>query len=272
MGVKGTRLSAIAKLWAKEIHQDVELVASILWRYARGDYHGNEEIHGLRSALSGPVGPVPSESSIEEKVATVGGKELTVIIPVPGPESFLEPGIIETLKSHDPLIDHVSLSQFLATQGIAIPLSLKLMCETADAESADSAALTEENRAPQVMASVPARLAKFASKYHIELDGQSKDVKARKGLYFIAKLLSSPHKIFTPEELDLTVNPDNQHSVDLRGQKQIRDRINKNIKDARGALENEFPDFAQHLHASLRLGKQCSYRPKKAIHWDIKLD
>ncbi len=129
MGVKGARLIAIVRRWAREIEQDPLLVASILYRYVRGDYLDGEAIPGLRSLLSGPDGPVSPEKPAFDMIVTAGGKELMVEMPFPGAEAFMEPDILETLKNHDPHIDYVGLRRFLSAQGIAAPIWMDPMAK-----------------------------------------------------------------------------------------------------------------------------------------------
>lgn len=122
MGTKGARLTAIARRWAREIEQDPKLVASFLFRYARGDYHGDAVIPGLKALLSGVDNPISQESTLFETVELGKDRKVLVEISPPGAEDFRLEGITQLLAEQDPVIPYIELRIFLQGQGIPVPV------------------------------------------------------------------------------------------------------------------------------------------------------
>jgi len=100
----GARLTAVARRWADEIGQDYEVVASILYRFARGDYYGEPDPN-LAYLLAGADRPVQLPEREDARPR----------------EEYIEAGITESLQHHDPPIDVGELAEFCRFENIPCP-------------------------------------------------------------------------------------------------------------------------------------------------------
>lgn len=120
---KGMYLSKIATIWSEDFGIEYELVASILYRFARGEYYGDTTDPYLVHLLSDgripqPIPPIfkdnpdlPLKDRLE-KLCEPGQKSK---------EEYLIPNIQETLNNHDPLLDFPRIVSFCERNNISYP-------------------------------------------------------------------------------------------------------------------------------------------------------
>ena len=109
-----------------------------------------------------------------------------------------------------------------------------------------------------------ARLAPEGRTWRIEFEGVARHLPASKGLQYLAKLLAHPSEPIPALDLE------GRDGSDVRAREQARLNVTRAIRATLNVLAEVHPSLAEHLQATLRTGRSCSYRPdpRAPIAWD----
>lgn len=188
----GAPLSTIARRWARDIDQDYDLVASILYCFARGDYFNRDP--NLALFLSGPDQPTPIPKPVDVSLEDILAGKADPQDP-PSPNDYLVHDIEVCLRDYDPPLSYHRLAGFCSNQGIPCP---EWICSSLQGGAAEP--LGDE--APDYLFHQ-----NKAGTWDFRFEGRNYDaMKDYKGFWYIKHLLQNPHKLISAIDLSNIVN------------------------------------------------------------------
>jgi hypothetical protein len=208
-------LSTIAKRWSSEFDLDEQLLASVLYKYARGDFLNEAPDPNLKVLLASSHAPIANHDTgpSYEEITQDSGKPLIIPEAPPTASNYLIEDIDEHPLSFDPPLSFESVVAFCNAHGIPYPSWL----ENGE-QSEEPGAQIEQAENSFILT---------GDHWAITYQGHTKTFNNTKGLRYIAFLIQNQGKEVLVTDLYYAINPPDSKTIDSTHSDMTVDQLNE---------------------------------------------